>query len=155
MPFTITSQMLRDWSACADGYRWFLTTYPAGEADYQAVLDALAEADRQNDAKWLMDRVGPTDDVLDLGERVERKHLFAAGHLRVGSAVIAGRVRAGRGIKAGRGIEAAEVQVSAERSMSCGIGHCGRCQLGPLLICRDGPVLPAGALLELMAVKQR
>jgi anaerobic sulfite reductase subunit B len=56
---------------------------------------------------------------------------------------------------AGRGIEAAEVQVSAERSMSCGIGHCGRCQLGPLLICRDGPVLPAGELLELMAVKQR
>ena len=22
----------------------------------------------------------------------------------------------------------------------CGVGHCGHCQLGPTLICRDGPV---------------
>ena len=24
--------------------------------------------------------------------------------------------------------------------MQCGLGHCGHCQLGPTLICRDGPV---------------
>ena len=24
--------------------------------------------------------------------------------------------------------------------MRCGVGHCGHCQLGPTLICRDGPV---------------
>ncbi len=24
--------------------------------------------------------------------------------------------------------------------MKCGIGHCGHCQLGPTLVCRDGPV---------------
>ena len=24
--------------------------------------------------------------------------------------------------------------------MQCGVGHCGHCQLGPTLICRDGPV---------------
>ena len=24
--------------------------------------------------------------------------------------------------------------------MQCGIGHCGHCQLGPTLVCRDGPV---------------
>jgi hypothetical protein len=24
--------------------------------------------------------------------------------------------------------------------MQCGIGQCGHCQLGPTLICRDGPV---------------
>ena len=24
--------------------------------------------------------------------------------------------------------------------MHCGVGHCGHCQLGPTLICRDGPV---------------
>jgi NAD(P)H-flavin reductase len=29
---------------------------------------------------------------------------------------------------------------SLERNMQCGIGHCGHCQLGPTLICRDGPV---------------
>ena len=26
--------------------------------------------------------------------------------------------------------------------MQCGIGHCGHCQLGPTLVCRDGPVYP-------------
>ena len=25
--------------------------------------------------------------------------------------------------------------------MQCGIGLCGHCQLGPLLLCRDGPVV--------------
>ena len=39
------------------------------------------------------------------------------------------------------GVAAAErVYVSLERNMRCGVGHCGHCQLGPTLICRDGPV---------------
>ena len=25
--------------------------------------------------------------------------------------------------------------------MQCGIGLCGHCQLGPILVCRDGPVV--------------
>ncbi|USX54502.1 FAD/NAD(P)-binding protein [Lentzea sp. HUAS12] len=40
----------------------------------------------------------------------------------------------------GRGVPAGNIQVSLERSMQCGIGLCGHCQLGPLLVCRDGPV---------------
>jgi hypothetical protein len=28
-----------------------------------------------------------------------------------------------------------------ERTMQCAVGMCGHCQLGPFLICRDGPVL--------------
>ena len=32
------------------------------------------------------------------------------------------------------------IYVSLERNMQCGVGHCGHCQLGPTLICRDGPV---------------
>jgi NAD(P)H-flavin reductase len=32
------------------------------------------------------------------------------------------------------------IHVSLERNMRCGLGHCGHCQLGPTLICRDGPV---------------
>ena len=34
--------------------------------------------------------------------------------------------------------------------MQCGVGLCGHCQLGPLLLCRDGPVVGydvAGPLL--------
>ena len=41
-----------------------------------------------------------------------------------------------------RGLTADCTYVSLERSMSCGIGHCGHCQLGPILVCRDGPVFP-------------
>ena len=39
-----------------------------------------------------------------------------------------------------RGLPAERIQVSLERNMRCGVGHCGHCQLGPTLICRDGPV---------------
>jgi NAD(P)H-flavin reductase len=32
------------------------------------------------------------------------------------------------------------IRISLERNMQCGVGLCGHCQLGPWLICRDGPV---------------
>ena len=38
------------------------------------------------------------------------------------------------------GIPAERIYVSLERNMSCATGTCGHCQLGPLFICRDGPV---------------
>jgi NAD(P)H-flavin reductase len=38
------------------------------------------------------------------------------------------------------GVAAERVHVSLERTMRCGIGLCGHCQLGPTLVCRDGPV---------------
>lgn len=52
-----------------------------------------------------------------------------------------------------RGVASEQVHLSMERSMECGVGHCGHCQLGPLLICRDGPVLPYPALAKWMAVR--
>jgi NAD(P)H-flavin reductase len=39
-----------------------------------------------------------------------------------------------------RGVAPERIQISLERNMRCGVGHCGHCQLGPTLICRDGPV---------------
>ncbi len=39
-----------------------------------------------------------------------------------------------------RGVPPARIYISLERNMQCGLGHCGHCQLGPTLICRDGPV---------------
>jgi NAD(P)H-flavin reductase len=39
-----------------------------------------------------------------------------------------------------RGLRPERTYVSMERNMQCGIGHCGHCQLGPTLVCRDGPV---------------
>jgi NAD(P)H-flavin reductase len=39
-----------------------------------------------------------------------------------------------------RGLPEESVWISMERTMRCGVGLCGHCQLGPTLICRDGPV---------------
>ena len=36
MSLTITTDRLRGWSACADGYRWFAAKFPQG-AEYAAV----------------------------------------------------------------------------------------------------------------------
>ncbi|MGO9154212.1 FAD/NAD(P)-binding protein [Mycobacterium sp.] len=50
-----------------------------------------------------------------------------------------------------KGVAAQDIRVSLERNMQCGIGWCGHCQLGPLLLCRDGPVVGydiAGPLLQ-------
>ena len=38
------------------------------------------------------------------------------------------------------GLAGERIYASMERNMQCGIGHCGHCQLGPTLVCRDGPV---------------
>lgn len=40
-----------------------------------------------------------------------------------------------------RGVHPSRIRVSLERNMQCGLGWCGHCQLGPLLLCRDGPVV--------------
>ncbi|ORM13545.1 hypothetical protein A5N77_00090 [Prescottella equi] len=51
----------------------------------------------------------------------------------------------------GRGVDRRRIQVSLERNMQCGAGVCGHCQLGELLLCRDGPVVDyvvAGPLLH-------
>ncbi len=45
-----------------------------------------------------------------------------------------------------RGFPPEQVYLSAERNMKCGIGHCGHCQMGPLFVCKDGPVFPYSKL---------
>jgi anaerobic sulfite reductase subunit B len=52
------------------------------------------------------------------------------------------------------GVAATDVQVSLERNMRCGVAWCGHCQLGPLLLCRDGPVVDYGRAAPLLAVKE-
>ena len=54
----------------------------------------------------------------------------------------------------GRGVSADRVFVSLERNMNCAVGLCEHCQLGPMLICRDGAVFPAGAMQRLMEVRE-
>lgn len=53
---------------------------------------------------------------------------------------------------AARGVADSRIQVSLERNMRCGVGECGHCQLGPVLLCRDGPVLSYQVAAPLLAI---
>jgi len=53
-----------------------------------------------------------------------------------------------------KGLAASDIRVSLELNMQCGIGWCGHCQLGPLLLCRDGPVVSYDIARPLLAVKE-
>ena len=55
---------------------------------------------------------------------------------------------------ADRGLPAERVHVSMERHMDCGVGLCGHCQLGPTLICRDGPVYAYPEIARWMGVRE-
>jgi NAD(P)H-flavin reductase len=51
-------------------------------------------------------------------------------------------------------VPAANIEISLERNMQCGVGLCGHCQLGPLLICRDGPVVNYERARPLLATRE-
>lgn len=53
-----------------------------------------------------------------------------------------------------KGVAATDIRVSLERNMQCGLGRCGHCQLGPLLVCRDGPVVDYARAEPLLSVRE-
>lgn len=53
-----------------------------------------------------------------------------------------------------RGLAAESIHLSMERTMRCGVGLCGHCQLGPTIVCRDGPVYTWEYLEPLMEVRE-
>lgn len=53
-----------------------------------------------------------------------------------------------------RGVPLERIWISMERNMRCGVGHCGHCQLGPTLVCRDGPVYRADEVVGLLEVRE-
>jgi len=55
---------------------------------------------------------------------------------------------------ADRGVDARRTYVSLERSMKCGIGQCGHCQIGPTLVCLDGPVYTWAEMSPWLSVRE-
>jgi anaerobic sulfite reductase subunit B len=54
------------------------------------------------------------------------------------------------------GVNPDRIWVSLERNMQCGVAWCGHCQLGPYLLCRDGPIVPyAGTVADLLMQRER
>lgn len=52
------------------------------------------------------------------------------------------------------GVAPERIHLSLERSMKCAVGHCGHCQLGPLFVCRDGPVFARDRVHDLLRVRE-
>ena len=53
-----------------------------------------------------------------------------------------------------KGLLPESIWLSVERSMKCGVGLCGHCQLGPTFACKDGPVMRYDRAARLLAVRE-
>ena len=42
-----------------------------------------------------------------------------------------------------------QVYLSLENRMKCGLGVCGHCNVGPVYVCKDGPVFTRAEVLQL------
>lgn len=86
----------------------------------------------QPERHW-RDRVGVVTELFDEVEIVpERTVIFLCGP----EVMLHHALRFARE----RGVPETRVFVSLERNMKCAVGLCGRCQLGPLFLCKDGPI---------------
>lgn len=56
---------------------------------------------------------------------------------------------AARDLIQNRGFKPGQVYVSLERRMECGMKKCGRCQIGPVYVCKDGPVFKVSDLMAI------
>lgn len=52
------------------------------------------------------------------------------------------------------GVGPAQLYLALERNMKCAVGHCGRCQLGPAFVCKDGPVLRYDRVLPFFSTRE-
>ena len=79
----ITKEFLHEKGACRSGYGWFIENFPDGEAEYQDVLDRLAEDDQISHASWLMQKAGSDNSVKEVDEISGVKNFFFAGKVVV------------------------------------------------------------------------
>lgn len=53
-----------------------------------------------------------------------------------------------------RGVPGEAIWLSMERSMKCGVGLCGHCQLGGSFVCQDGPVYRSDRIAPLLFARE-
>ena len=119
----ITKEFLKEKGACRSGYGWFIENFPAGEAEYQDVLDRLAEDDEVDHALWLINKVGSDNSLKEIDELSGSKNFFFAGRIVVkGLISVTGFLMAGSGIEAGEGIKAG-LGIKAGSGIKAGEGY--------------------------------
>jgi NAD(P)H-flavin reductase len=52
------------------------------------------------------------------------------------------------------GVPHDNVWLSMERNMKCGVGLCGRCQMGPFFVCKDGPVFRYPVIRDVLGKRE-
>ena len=121
--FIITRDHLAQLGACESGMDFFDQTYPEGKAEYQDMLDKAVAGGHTDYATWLLEKVGPTEDVLEV-EEINSKELdiVFAGRVFAKLGIIVRRLIAGGGIKASWGIEAGE-GIKAGEGIEAGGGY--------------------------------
>jgi NAD(P)H-flavin reductase/formate hydrogenlyase subunit 6/NADH:ubiquinone oxidoreductase subunit I len=103
----------------------------------RADLDVAEIVDRAG-PEWL-GRVGVVTQLFDRANwRGESAAAFICGPERMMQASAASLARLG--------VAPGATWVTLERNMTCGVGTCGHCQLGPFFVCRDGPVFSLAEL---------
>ena len=118
----ITTQLLKEKKASSSCIDKFIEHFPSGEAEYQDVLDKLAELNDANNARWLLNTIGKTDAVLKIDGDIESKNLFFGGSIKVtGFIKVDFFLIAGGGIEAGLGIDAG-FSIKAGDSIEAGWG---------------------------------
>jgi len=112
-------------------------------------LTVVATIDRPDD-NW-RGRVGFVPDVA--ADVVEHQQLDIGNlHALVCGPDIMMQLTAERLIDAGAAPDA--IQITVERNMQCGNALCGHCQMGGVIVCRDGPVVPYPAVAHALTVPE-
>ena len=78
----ITTELLQEKQVGSIGVEKFIEHFPSGEAEYQDVLDKLAELNDVRTAARLLQTIGKTNAVLEIDGNIERASLFFAGSIR-------------------------------------------------------------------------
>jgi NAD(P)H-flavin reductase len=124
-----------------------------GDLVYRNELDRWAEYERVRVVRCV-DPGGETSDwngeVGFVPTVVEKAEIPAdnAAALVIGPPVM---IKFTLPILAKMGLEDRDIYTSLENRMKCGIGKCGRCNCGPVYVCKEGPVFTLEQLKQLPA----
>ena len=129
-----------------DRYKKIIVRYGARTPSDLVYRDALSEAWGKGDALDLMVTVDKGDETWTGHEGVVTTILEEAkltSDVTNGVAVVCGppiMMRFATLSLLELGYARKNIYLSMEKNMSCGVGKCGHCRLGPYYACKDGPV---------------
>ena len=148
----VTKDRVKGWSACADGYRWFLEKFPQG-GEFAEVYAALQADKRYEDSGWLLDHVFGE---LDAAEKVRQTvKVSGADSDKIAAAAAAGAEAAttGEGANAATTGYRANAATTGEGAIAAALGISARAMAGDggaiMLAGRD----EIGRLLHVFASK--